>query len=54
MYEIKTVDLYENFSKDKDMFDFSDYSAKSKYDDDDFKKLVVGKLKYEAGIVAIE
>ena len=31
MYEIKTEDLYENFSKDKEMFDLSNYSAKSKY-----------------------
>lgn len=30
MCEIKTEDVYENFSKDKEMFDFSRYSAKSK------------------------
>ena len=29
MYEIKTVDVYENFIKDKELFDFSNYSAKS-------------------------
>ena len=28
MYEIKTEDVYEHFSKDKDMFDFSNYSPK--------------------------
>ena len=28
MYEIKTRDVYEDFSKDKEMFDFSNYSAK--------------------------
>ena len=34
MYEIKTEDVYEDFSKDKDMLDFSNYIAKSKYYDD--------------------
>ena len=29
MYEIKTVDAYEDFIKDKELFDFSNYSAKS-------------------------
>ena len=28
MYEIKSEDIYEDFSKDKDIFDFSNYSAK--------------------------
>ena len=42
MYEIKT----EHFSKDKEMFDFSNYSAKSKYYDRS-KKLVVGMMKDE-------
>ena len=40
MYEIKTEDVYEDFSKDKEM------SAKSKYYDDS-NKLVVGKIKDE-------
>ena len=31
MYEIKTENVYEDFSKDKEMFDFSNTSAKSKY-----------------------
>ena len=30
MYEIKTEDVHENFSGDKEMFDFSNYSTKSK------------------------
>ena len=36
MYEIKTKDASEDFSKsqDKGMFHFSNYSAKSKYYDD--------------------
>ena len=27
MYELKTEDVYEDFSKDKEMFNFSNYSA---------------------------
>ena len=27
-YEIKTEDVYEDFSNDKEMFDFSNYSTK--------------------------
>ena len=34
MYEIPTEDVYENFSKDKEIFDFSNYSAKPKYYDE--------------------
>ena len=30
MYEIKTDDVYEDFSNDKEMSDFSNYSHKSK------------------------
>ena len=33
MYEIKIEDVYKDFSNDKEMFDFSSYSAKSKYYD---------------------
>ena len=33
MYQIKTEDIYEDFSNDKEMFDFSTYSIKSKYYD---------------------
>ena len=46
MYEIKTEDVYEDFSNDKEMFDFSNYSTKSKYYDNS-NKLVVGKMKDE-------
>ena len=28
MYVIKTEDIFQDFSKDKEMFDFSNYSAK--------------------------
>ena len=53
LYEIKTEHVYEDFSNDKEMFDFSLYSAKSKYYGYS-KKLVVGKMKGETGGVAIE
>ena len=44
MYEIKIDDVYEDFSKDKEMFDFSGYSVNSKYYADS-NELVVGKMK---------
>ena len=34
MHEIKTEDVYEDFSSDKEMFDSSNYLNKSKYYDD--------------------
>ena len=34
MYEIKMEEVYEDFSKDKEMFDFSNFSAYSKLHDD--------------------
>ena len=53
MYEIKSEDVYEDFSSDKEMLDFSNYSTMSKYYDDS-NKLVIGKMKDETGSVAIE
>ena len=53
MCEIKTEDGYEDFSSDKEMFDFSNYSTKSKYYDDS-NKLVIGKMKDETGGVTVE
>ena len=53
MYEIKTEDVYEDFSNDKEMFDFSNYSTKSKYYDNS-NNLVVGKMKDETTGFAIE
>ena len=44
MCEIKTGDIYIDFSQDKKMFDFSVYSTKS----------VVGKMKDKTGGVAIK
>ena len=49
MYDIKTKDVYKDFSIDKKIFGFSTHSAKWKYAKS--KKLVVGKIKGEtAGI----
>ena len=53
MYEIKTEDVYKNFSDDKEMFDFSNYSTRSKYCDKS-NKLGVSKMKDETTGVAIE
>ena len=53
MYEIKSEDVYEDFSSNKEMFDFSNYSTKSKYYDDS-KKLVIGKMKDEISDAAVE
>ena len=53
MYEIKMEELYEDFSKDKEMFDFSNFSAYSKLHDD-WSNLVVGKVKDKIGGVAIK
>ena len=49
MYEIKAKDVYED--KDKEMFDFSNYSVLSKYNDSN--KLVFGKVKDETRGVAV-
>ena len=53
IYEIKTGDVYEDFSKDKEIFDFSNYAAKSKYYVDS-NKLVAGYIKDETGGAAVE
>ena len=53
MYQIKTEDVYKDFSDDKEMFDLSNYSTKSKYYDNS-NKLVVGKMKDETAGVVIE
>ena len=46
VYEIKTEDVYEDFCKDKNLFDFSDYPLNSKFFDPVNKK-VIGKMKDE-------
>lgn len=46
-YHIKTEDAYEDFYRDKELFDNSDYSETSKYFSKENKK-VIGKFKDEA------
>ena len=41
MGQIETEDVYEDFSTNKEMFDLSNYSSKSKYYDNS-NKLVIG------------
>ena len=53
MYEIKTEDVYEDFSNNKKLFDFINFSTKSKYYDN-LNKLVVGKMNDETASVAID
>ena len=53
MYEIKTEDVYKDFSKDKKMFDFSNYSTKSK-NYDKSNKLFLGEMEDETAGVAVE
>ena len=48
MHEMKIETVYEDFSSDKKMFDFSSYSTKSK-NYNDSNKLVIGKMKDETG-----
>ena len=50
---IKIKDAHEAFSKDKEMFGFSNYPAKSKYYDDS-NKLVAGKMKDKTDGIVIE
>ena len=52
-YEIKSENVYEEFYKWKDLFDFSNYSKDSKFYDDTNKK-VIGKMKDEYGGVIID
>ena len=52
MYEIKTEDVYKDISNDKETFEFSNYSKKSKYYHNS-NKLVVGKIKDETAGAAI-
>ena len=53
LYQIRTEDVYEDFSSNKEMFDFSNYSTKSKYHNNS-NKWVIGKIKDETASVAIE
>ena len=51
-YEIKSENIYEEFFKWKDLFEFSNYSKDSKFFDETNKK-VVGKIKDEFGGVIV-
>ena len=53
MFENKTEDVCEDFTSAKEIFNFSNYSTKSRYYDDS-NKLVIGKMKDETGGVTIE
>ena len=53
MHEIKAEDIYEDFSSNKELFDFSNYLTKSNLYDNS-NKLVIRKLKDETGGAAIE
>ena len=52
-YEIKSENVYEDFFKWKDLFDFSNYSKDSKFFDDTNKR-DIGKMKDEYGGVIID
>ena len=53
MYEIEIKDVYQYFSKVKDMFDLSNYLAKSKYYEDS-NRLVVDKKKYQKLVLVLK
>ena len=53
MCEIKMEGVYEDFSEDKELFDFSSFRACSKFHDDS-NNLAVGKVKEKIGGVAIK
>ena len=46
VYEIKKVDIYEDFHQGKDLFDFSEYLSNSKFFDPVNKKVIL-KMKDE-------
>ena len=48
-YEIKSENVYEEFYKWKDLFDFSNYSKDSRYYDDTNKK-VIGKINLNSNL----
>ena len=52
-YEIKSENVYEEFFKWKDLFDFSNYSKDSKFFDETNKK-VIGKMKDEFDGVIVD
>ena len=53
MYEIKTGNVYDDFSENKEIFDFSNNSVVSKYYDDS-KTLADCKMTDNIRVIAIE
>ena len=53
IHEIKTEDIYEDFDKDKEMVNISNYSSQPKYFDN-ANQLVATKMKDETGCVTVE
>ena len=53
VYEIKSKNVFEEFFRWKDLFDFSNYSKDPKFFDDTNKK-VIGKMKDGYGGVIID
>ena len=53
VYEIKSEDVYEEFFKWKDFFDFSNYPKDSKFFDETNKQ-IIGKMKDEFGGVILD
>ena len=51
-YEIKSKNVYEEFFKWKNLFDFSNYSKDSKFFDEPNKK-VIDKMKDEFGKIIV-
>ena len=51
--KLKTEDVYKDFSSNKEMFDSSNYSTKSKYYND-LNKLAINKLKDKITGVLVE
>ena len=51
-YERKSENVYEEFFKQKDLFDFSNYSKDLKFFEETNKK-VIGKMKDEFGEVIV-
>ena len=53
-YEVKSENVYEEFSKRKDLFHFSNYSKDSRFFNETNKK-VIGKMKDEFdGVIVTE
>ena len=54
VYEIKTEDVYEDLTGNKEMFYFNNYLTSKPKHHDNSNKLVIGKMKDKTGCVAIE